>query len=132
MSRISRGAGTLTVSASAALAAPSSKASGPSGESSAPPLNTVRFDSAAPIRYATSASIAPHARAPIGPDDPPHPSTMRPPSTASAALNAPPSSSNTNEVSAKSTPSRCAWSAIPSATLATLSAVPRSIRFHLR
>ena len=57
---------------------------------------------------------------------------MRPPSTASAALNAPPSSSITNEVSAKSTPSRRAWSAMHSATLATLSAVPRSMRFHLR
>ena len=69
--RISRGAGTLTVSASAALAAPSSRASHPSRwrgsrrsasspsersssprGSSAPPLNTVRFDSAAPSRYA--------------------------------------------------------------------------------
>ena len=134
VSRISRGAGTLTVSASAALAAPSSKASqpSPSGASSAPPLNTVRFDSAAPSRYATSASIAPHARAPIGPADPPSPSTMRPPSTASAALNAPPSSSITNDVSAKSTPSRRACSAMHSAALATLSAVPRSMRFHLR
>ena len=38
----------------------------------------------------------------------------------------------TNEVSAKSMPSRRAWSAMHSATLATLSAVPRSMRFHLR
>ena len=57
---------------------------------------------------------------------------MRPPSTATAALNAPPSSSMTNDVSAKSMPSRRAWSAMHSATLATLSAVPRSMRFHLR
>ena len=38
----------------------------------------------------------------------------------------------TNEVSAKSMPSRRAWSTMHSATLATLSAVPRSMRFHLR
>ena len=57
---------------------------------------------------------------------------MRPPSTATAALNPPPSSSMTNEVSAKSMASRRAWSTMHSATLATLSAVPRSIRFHLR
>ena len=57
---------------------------------------------------------------------------MRPASTASAALNAPPSSSMTNEVSAKSTPSRRDWSAMQSAALATLSAVPRSMRFHFR
>ena len=37
-----------------------------------------------------------------------------------------------NEVSAKSMPSRPAWSAMQSAALATLSAVPRSMRFHLR
>ncbi len=37
-----------------------------------------------------------------------------------------------NEVSAKSMPSRLAWSAMQSAALATLSAVPRSMRFHLR
>ena len=38
----------------------------------------------------------------------------------------------TNEVAAKSMPSRRAWSAMQSAALATLSAVPRSMRFHLR
>ena len=48
------------------------------------------------MRYAASASSAPHARAPIGPAEPPRPSTIRPPSTASAALNPPPSSSSTN------------------------------------
>ena len=57
---------------------------------------------------------------------------MRPPSTASAALNAPPSSSITNDVSANSTPRRRAWSAMHSAALATLSAVPMSMRFYLR
>ena len=38
----------------------------------------------------------------------------------------------TNEVSAKSTPSRRDWSAMHNAALETLSAVPRSMRFHFR
>ena len=38
----------------------------------------------------------------------------------------------TNEVAAKSMPNRAAWSAMQSAALATLSAVPMSMRFHLR
>ena len=100
VSRISRGAGTLIVSARAALAAPSSKASHPSGESSTPraaaehrPLRERGADQVRHLRVHRAA-----ARAPIGPAEPPSPSTIRPPSTASAALKAPPSSSITNEV----------------------------------
>ena len=60
------------------------------------------------------------------------PSTIWPPSIASAALNAPPSSSSTIAVSSTAIARLRAWSTIAYAAAQTLSAVPRSIRLNLR
>ena len=50
-------------------------------------------------RYASSPSMAPSARNPIAPQVPPEPSTIAPRSTATTAVNAPPASTDTNDVS---------------------------------
>ena len=60
------------------------------------------------------------------------PSTIRPPSIASAAVKAPPSSSRTIAVSCSAIARRAAWSTIAQAAAQTLSAVPMSIRLYLR
>ena len=72
----------------------------------------MRLLNAGPSRYASSPSSAPLARTPIGPDDPPAPSTIWPDATATAAVNAPPSSTSTNDVSSQPIPIRDAWSTI--------------------
>src|SRR5205823_5071637 len=73
-----------------------------------------------------------HGRDPSAPAEPPAPSTIRPPATATAAVKAPPSSSRTKDVAESGRPKRRAWSTTASATAHTLSAVPMSTRFTLR
>ena len=57
---------------------------------------------------------------------------MAPRSTATTAVKAPPTSTETNEVSEYGIPRRRAWSHTASATAQSLSAVPMSMRFALR
>ncbi len=68
----------------------------------------------------------------MAPALPPAPSTTAPSCTAITAVNAPPSSTYTKDVSRKPIPRRRAWSHTPRTTAQSLSAVPMSIRFTLR
>src|SRR5438876_6976452 len=97
----------------------------------APPRNSSALGTS-PARYATSPSSAPGARNPSGPAEPPTPSTIRPAATATAAVNAPPSSSSTSDIFDSADPTLRAWSDTASATAHTFSAVPMSTRFTLR
>src|SRR5947208_1364222 len=97
----------------------------------APPPNSSALVTS-PARYATSPSSAPAARNPSGPAEPPTPSTIRPAATATAAVNAPPSSSRTSDTADSGRPSRRACSDTASAAAPTFSAVPMSTRFTLR